>query len=193
MLETAPFGIPTLFETGDPDGASLDWRRRANAAGLSLRTALPSDRPFLSALYASTRAEELAQTGWPEERQRDFLEQQFAAQHDHYQRHYTQADFLIIERDAKPIGRLYLARWAGEHRIVDIALSPEARAKGLGTALLGDLIDEATALGCSVSIHVERMNPALSLYRRLGFRLVEDKGVYLLLAFDATRDRRGLT
>jgi GNAT superfamily N-acetyltransferase len=168
-------------------------RRRARAAGLSLRPALASDRSFLSALYASTRAEELSQTGWPEARQRDFLEQQFAAQHDHYQRHYAGADFLIVEREGRPIGRLYLARWAREHRIVDIALLPEARGRGFGTALLEDLIDVATALGRPVSIHVERMNPALSLYRHLGFRLVEDKGVYLLLAFDAGRGGDVLT
>ena len=41
----------------------------------------------------------------------------------------------------------------------------------------------AAAAGKSVTIHVERMNPALRLYERLGFRLVEDKGVYLFLSW----------
>jgi GNAT superfamily N-acetyltransferase len=168
------------------------WRR-ARGAGLSLRIALACDRPFLSALYASTRTEELAQSAWPDALQRDFLEQQFTAQHDHYRRHYAGADFLVVEREGDPIGRLYLARWPGEHRIVDISLLPQARGKGLGTALLGDLIEEAAEAGCSLSIHVERMNPALSLYRRLGFQLVEDKGVYLLLAVPADQAEADLT
>ena len=43
----------------------------------------------------------------------------------------------------------------------------------------------AAAGGKSVTIHVERMNPALRLYERLGFRLVEDKGVYLFLSWGA--------
>jgi hypothetical protein len=47
--------------------------------------------------------------------------------------------------------------------------------------MLGDLIDEAGAERKTVSIHVERMNPALTLYRRVGFEIAEDKGVYLLL------------
>jgi hypothetical protein len=32
-----------------------------------------------------------------------------------------------------------------------------------------------------VTIRVERFNPALRLYERLGFSVAEDKGVYLLL------------
>ena len=42
-------------------------------------------------------------------------------------------------------------------------------------------IAEADADGKSVTIHVERMNPALRLYERLGFSVAEDKGVYLFL------------
>jgi predicted GNAT family acetyltransferase len=37
------------------------------------------------------------------------------------------------------------------------------------------------AEGRRVTIHVERMNPALRLYERLGFVLAEDRGVYLFL------------
>jgi hypothetical protein len=36
-----------------------------------------------------------------------------------------------------------------------------------------------------VRIHVERQNPALALYERLGFRLLEDRGVYLFLEWRA--------
>jgi imidazolonepropionase-like amidohydrolase len=47
--------------------------------------------------------------------------------------------------------------------------------------LIARLLAEATAAGLPVTIHVERENPALRLYARLGFRLAEDKGVYLFL------------
>lgn len=140
------------------------------------------DMAFLAGLYASTRLEELAQTGWPEVAKRDFLNQQFRAQHQHYMRHYAGAQWLIVESDAVAVGRLYFVHWPKEIRIIDIALMPAARNKGFGSALLQDLIDEAISAGKSVSIHVERMNPALSLYARLGFQQVEDKGVYLLMA-----------
>jgi ribosomal protein S18 acetylase RimI-like enzyme len=72
-------------------------------------------------------------------------------------------------------------RGESEIRIVDIALLPDYRGNGIGTALLRDLFSEADAAGKTVTIHVERFNPALRLYERLGFSVAEDKGVYLFL------------
>jgi len=74
-----------------------------------------------------------------------------------------------------------VARWEKEIRIVDITLLPESRGGGIGTKLLRDLQNEARAAGKSLTIHVERFNRALGLYQRLGFKEVEDKGVYLLM------------
>lgn len=79
-----------------------------------------------------------------------------------------------------PRGRdLYVSRWSEEIRIVDIALLPDSCNRGIGTALLRQLQAEAQASGKPLRIHVERFNPALPLYERLGFRQIEDKGVYL--------------
>jgi ribosomal protein S18 acetylase RimI-like enzyme len=170
-------------------GGSLPMLKRASALGLSLRAESAKDEPFTTRLYTSTRLEELASVPWSEAEKAAFLASQHDAQHSHYRLHYDGAGWFIVERCGEPVGRLYLIRWASEIRIIDIALMPQARGKGFGTALLGDLMEEAEAAGKSVTIHVERMNPALSLYRRLGFRLAEDKGVYLLLAFGATAYR----
>jgi ribosomal protein S18 acetylase RimI-like enzyme len=142
---------------------------RAGAAGLSFRPIAEADLPFLARLYASTRTEELAVTPWSDAQKAAFVRQQFEAQHTHYQTHYTGTDFLVIMQGGENIGRLYLARWSEEHRIVDIALLPEYRRKGLGEALLRDLLDEAGGAGKAVTIHVEKFNPAMGLYRRLGF------------------------
>ena len=87
----------------------------------------------------------------------------------------------MIDLDDTPIGRLYLDRRGPELRIVDIALFSEHRGRGIGGAVLSDLIDEATIGGVPVRIHVERDNPALALYQRLGFREIGDEGVYLLM------------
>src|SRR3954470_3556268 len=156
------------------------WSRAAQA-GLTFRRITGADLPFLSRLYASTRTEELAVTGWPQQQQQQFLQQQVAAQHDHYQRYFQDAEFLVIECGGVPIGRLYLGREAREHRIVDIALLPEHRRKGLGEALLRDQLDEAAATGKAVSIHVEKFNPAMGLYRRLGFVAVGEEAAYDLM------------
>jgi ribosomal protein S18 acetylase RimI-like enzyme len=148
---------------------------------VSFRTAAASDRDFLSTVYASTRAEEMARVDWDDRQKAAFLEMQFSAQHRYYQENYTDTDFLIVLLDNRPIGRLYIARWPEEIRIVDLALLPEYRNKGIGTRLLTDVLEEAAAAGKPVRIHVEGFNPALSLYRRLGFEQIGEHGVYLLM------------
>lgn len=148
---------------------------------IRFRPIVPSDDPFLAQVYASTRREELAVTDWNDEQKATFLQMQFTAQHKFYQENYTDTDFLIILQDDTPIGRLYVARWKDEIRIVDIALLPAYRGTGIGTTILQDLLAEAGAAGKPVRIHVERENPALRLYQRLGFVIVEDKGVYLFM------------
>src|SRR5262249_54460682 len=128
-----------------------------------------------------TRIEELAVTDWNEEQKAAFLQMQFAAQHKFYQENYTGTDFLVILQNDTPVGRLYVARWKDEVRIVDIALLPAYRRSGIGTMILRDLLSEADVVGKPVRIHVERDNPALRLYQRLGFVIIEDKGVYLFM------------
>lgn len=155
--------------------------RRAGALGVSVRPMIDEDLPFAAAVYASTRAEELAQTGWPAEMQQAFLAQQHEAQHHYYRSHYPDAEWLIVECGGAPVGRLYLVECEREFRVIDIALLPAARGRGIGSTLLADILAAAAAAGKNVSIHVERNNPALRLYHRLGFALVEDQGVYLLL------------
>lgn len=151
------------------------------AKGIELRPVESGDKEFLYRVYASTRQEELAQTGWSEALIETFLRQQFDAQSSYYRENYSETSFDVILADGRPIGRLYVARWPEEIRIVDIALLPEYQNAGIGTKLLDDLISESEALAKPLSIHVERFNPALRLYERLGFREVEDKGVYLLM------------
>ncbi|QPF88414.1 GNAT family N-acetyltransferase [Bradyrhizobium genosp. L] len=144
-----------------------------------------ADLPFLGRLYASTRVEELAPVPWSQADKDAFLDHQFRAQHAHYQRYYPNADWLVIAQGDADIGRLYIERWPSQHRIIDIAFLPVHRGKGHGEALLRDLMDEAAAAGKDVSIHVEKLNPAMRLYRRLGFTVEEDKGVYDLMRWRA--------
>ena len=152
---------------------------------ISLRPITPEDVSFLAALYASTRTEELAITGWSDGEKAVFCRRQFDAQSAHYQENYSGASLQVIERDGVPLGRLYVARWEREIRIMDIALLPEHRGTGIGAQLLRELQDEARSAGKTLTIHVERFNPALRLYERLGFQMVEDKGVYLLMSWGA--------
>ena len=151
---------------------------------LSLRKISKEDLPFLYQVYASTRWEELAVTGWPKEQIDWFLLTQFNMQHTQWQQNYPQADFDLILLDHTPVGRLYVDRWETEIRIIDIAVLPEFRGRGIGTHFLKQLKREAGQKKLLLSLHVEKNNPARSLYQRLGFRLAQEDDVYDLLEIE---------
>lgn len=155
------------------------------ARDVTLRPATGEDRELLFRVYASTREEELASVPWPPEAKEAFLRQQFDAQDAWWRTNYAGATFEVIVVDGRDAGRLYLWESPFEIRIVDVAVLPEARRGGAATRLVQGVQARARGTGKSVTIHVERMNPALALYERLGFRLVEDKGVYLFLSWGA--------
>ncbi|BCX49739.1 ribosomal protein S18 acetylase RimI [Haloferula helveola] len=148
---------------------------------LASRPVTPADREFLRLLYHSTRQDELAVTGWPQERIDAFLDQQFEAQSDHYSKHFNNDGFTILAEQEKDVGRLYLEEREDEIRVIDISLLPEHRGQGIGGSVMRDVLDLAGSRGKCVRIHVEQNNPAQSLYQRLGFRKIDEHGVYLLL------------
>lgn len=140
------------------------------ARGFAVRRRGPEDTDFLRALYTSFRWPELEAAGWPEATRHAFLADQFRLQDQHYAAHYAGTDFLIVTRDRAPVGRLYVDRSGPrEIRLVDIILVPALTGRGVGSAILRALLDEAARTGRFVGLHVEAYNPALRLYRRLGF------------------------
>ncbi len=157
----------------------------SSGAEVTLRNATEADAEFLYHVYASTRAAELAMTGWSDEQKEQFCRMQFRAQTTDYLANYPNAQRSIIERSGTPVGRLIVDRVEREISIIDIALLPEGRGQGIGTGLLRELTEEARAAGKPLSIYVEKFNPALRLYLRLGFRAMEDKGVYLRMEWQA--------
>jgi ribosomal protein S18 acetylase RimI-like enzyme len=129
-------------------------------------------------VYASTRADEMALTGWTRAQQEAFLQMQFNAQRQYYLQEYPTAEYHILQRDGVDIGRLIVNRADGEILLMDIALLPEHRSGGIGTALIQDLMAEAAQAGKPMRLHVEFFNRALRLYERLGFSKIGEIGVY---------------
>ena len=112
--------------------------------------------------------------------QRQFLAHQADAQHRHYRQHYPDAEWLVIERDGDGDRTALHRGMADQIRLIDIALLPE-RGGGVGSAILADLMDMAAAAGKALTIHVEKNNPAMRLYLRLGFAKIDEHGVYDLM------------
>jgi ribosomal protein S18 acetylase RimI-like enzyme len=148
---------------------------------IRLRPALPGDEEFLFSVYASTRTDELALVDWDPAQKESFLRMQFTAQFRYYLENYRGAEYQVILLDGQPVGRLYVHRRSDEIRIMDIALLPAFQKQGIGSFLLSQILEEGMQKDLPVTIHVERFNPALHLYERLGFCLAEDKGVYYFM------------
>jgi len=155
------------------------------AKNITLRPVTESDHEFLLAVYATTRAEELARVPWTAEQKDAFVRMQFAAQKRHYAAEYPHASHEVISADGTPVGRLYLDRDASRLHILDITVLPQHRNAGIGSFLLGRLLKEAAGSSKSVSIYVENFNPSLRLFKRLGFEVVEEHGFQLLLKWQS--------
>jgi len=152
---------------------------------INLRKIQESDLPVLCKIYGSTRTEELEKgTDWSDEQKQFFIEQQFFAQHDYYQKNYLGAKFYIIEKENVVIGRLYIDFFFEKKsfRIIDITLLPDWQKKNIGSSILNEILKKASDNKLKVSIHVESFNPAMNLYKRLGFnKISETNGVYHLM------------
>lgn len=144
-----------------------------------LREAVDADDAELLKLFAASRVDLLAAISQLDESQREsFMRIQFEARRNQYRRQYPQAHWEVIVTGDKIIGQIVVALVGDEFRLVDLALLPAFRNRGIGSAVLQDLLDEAAGAGRSVSLHVLRDNPALHLYRRLGFVVTGEDDVY---------------
>jgi len=140
-----------------------------------------SDMAFLAQLYATTRATELAITGWSTEQKTFFLNSQFQLQHNYYQQQFAEGKFQIIEVNEAAIGRLYYGWDANDLRLIDIALLPEYQGKGIGRQLMQDLMMQVKEKSGTLSLHVDINNRARNWYVKLGFSAVDDllvNGIY---------------
>ena len=140
-----------------------------------------ADDGFILQVYASTRAQELAQVPWNAEQKEAFVRMQYAAQKRHYAAEFPRASHDIIYAGETPMGRIYLDRREEALHILDVTVLPQHRGQGIGAVLLRRLLDEAGKLGKPVTIYVESFNPSLRFFERLGFQKDHEEGFQFLL------------
>jgi ribosomal protein S18 acetylase RimI-like enzyme len=146
---------------------------------LEVRPVSASDDDFLLSVYASTRADELAQTEWAKGQMDMFLRWQFELQRREYNARFPHAAYSVILVDQNPAGRIWVGEDQEQVRLLDIALLPEFQNRGAGTTLLRRLIDYSMEHG-KVMRHMVFVlnNDADRFYERLGFTLIDDLGAY---------------
>jgi ribosomal protein S18 acetylase RimI-like enzyme len=111
---------------------------------------------------------------------------QFEAQTVGYRADFPNARFDIIELDGQPIGRIVVNRPGDTLHIVDQAITPLLRRRGLGTTIMKALMEEAGRAGLKVRLMVASTNdPAMRLYLRLGFAPIATEPLHVEMEWQA--------
>jgi ribosomal protein S18 acetylase RimI-like enzyme len=139
---------------------------------IAVRPSLPQDEIFLYDLYREIRGPEFAFAPITVEQREHLLRLQFRGQMTSYAQTYPNSCYHIVLLDSKPIGRLWVAQQNREFQLVDIAVHPSVQSKGIGTALVRRLQQEAAKAGSPIRSCVFRFNPgSLRFHQRLGFKI----------------------
>jgi ribosomal protein S18 acetylase RimI-like enzyme len=139
----------------------------------ALRAVRSADDDLLLQIYASTRADELDLVDWAPGQRVAFERMQFMAQRQDWAARFPHAVHSVVEVDGVGVGRIVVEEDGERILIVDLALLPSLRGRGVGTTLLQGVLDRADARALPVRLHVEPDNRARRLYLRLGFEVVE--------------------
>jgi ribosomal protein S18 acetylase RimI-like enzyme len=145
--------------------------------GFSLQPIQSAPPAFPYRVYASTREEELGLAEWPPEQKEAFLRMQFDLRDRQYRAAYPEARTELILCGGVPAGIVTTEQNTRELRLVDLALLPEFRGRGVGSDLLRGL----QSAGKKIVLHVLKQNPAVSLYTRLGFTSTGEDAMYLAM------------
>jgi ribosomal protein S18 acetylase RimI-like enzyme len=141
--------------------------RTASVATYTLRPSTPADFEFCYRLNeCNMRALVERLRGWDEAAERASFATQFRAG--------TDAIVVVGGRDVGYLG-VDEDDGAGRTLLSMIALAPEIQRRGIGTAIIRDVLRDAHAAGRDVVLRVTEANlDARRLYERLGFRAARE-------------------
>ncbi|HEX7906544.1 MAG TPA: GNAT family N-acetyltransferase [Paraburkholderia sp.] len=129
--------------------------------GITLRAATPADESFLFNLRKATMDEHLKRAG------------ESTDEHTHWERlRYRYNDSCIVCCGSEEIGLFKSLRDTGEWAIVQIQILPTYQGRGIGAHLVSEFQRLADVAGVPVKLSVLKGNPAINLYHRFGFRVV---------------------
>ena len=153
-------------------------------ARFALRPEVEADAAFRLALFRTSRGPGWDNVPLPAALLDRIMEQQFRVQTQGYRTAYPEARLEIVTIEEAPVGRLATDRRPDALHLIDIALTPEHRGRGLGEAILRGLMDEAAALATPLTLQVAQDNlSAQRLYRRLGFVATTASETHLTLCW----------
>lgn len=137
---------------------------------LSLRQAQASDSEFVFTVKKAAYREYVEQVwGWDNSYQRKRHNKEFASY-----------DYRIIQFCETDIGFLIKSCTPDTLKVNQIFILPEYQGKGIGSACMTRIIDDATRAQKSVTLQVLKVNArGVAFYQRLGFTIVGESSTHL--------------
>ena len=104
-----------------------------------------------------------------------------AAQFASFQQQWELAEVRLITCDGADIGWLQSTTRGDTLFLAQLFVEGSFQRRGVGTEVMSRLIGEASRLRQAVTLGVAKINPALRLYQRLGFRITheDDRKFYM--------------
>ncbi|MFT3743525.1 MAG: GNAT family N-acetyltransferase [Pyrinomonadaceae bacterium] len=142
------------------------------------RDAVDEDSDFLFQLYASTREDEVRGFGWDAAASEAFLRSQFNARERVYKAQFPTATDQIVVVNGFKVGRINVCGNSEALHLIDIAILPEYRNRGLGSTIINSLKSAAAADKLKIFLRVDRSaKTAIKLYRNSGFRITAESQI----------------
>ncbi len=86
-------------------------------------------------------------------------------------------DIHIVSVDGRDAGFIAARQDPDVIQLFNLAIAPEFQGRGLGTAVLRDLLALAQSRRMPVRLQVMKVNPARRLYERVGFKVAPDEEI----------------
>jgi ribosomal protein S18 acetylase RimI-like enzyme len=102
--------------------------------------------------------------------------------------HFDPATIEIITREGQDAGAVSIEKRDDTLFLSNIQILPAFQGRGIGTAIIEEMLDEARALGLPATLRVLKNNPARRLYERLGFRIFGETETHYLMSTKSRRE-----
>lgn len=143
---------------------------------ISYRSAALDDEEFLYALHRAAMREYIVETwgAWDEAWQRAY-----------FHRHFHPGTLQIIQLEGRDVGTVSFEERGEEFFLERLEIFPVFQGRGVGSAVVRALLEQARGKGKPVALKVLKANRrARSLYQRLGFGVTGESETHYIMAFE---------
>jgi putative hydrolase of the HAD superfamily len=139
-------------------------------SSIKLIPADESHREFYSTVKKEAYGEYITRVwGWDEQKERDFQAKDWQEKRP-----------AIITYGGKPIGTIYVKKDENYIEIGQFYILPEYQKQGIGSHVLKAILDNADRTGRIVKLMYLGINPAASLYARMGFKVAGTEEPFIM-------------